>query len=365
MQDQFDRALPFYRDRGGVLFVSYCRFWEQHGFVQQSLARFLTDHQVPVTWLDAAGWRPYSPTLYWNSPYLTVRQITRLPGERFPGVRPLSIGVQVGDIIREVKKMGNPVLWIQAGLERGIAEKLPYIDVFSTFDDPYRHPAEDPLCERSRLIICQNRFTEELLSSVPENRRVQLSPPVDLRKRVFSDSSFHLPASFPKRVMGYIGSFLHGGYDNFLMEYFIRHLPDWGFLMMGRTDDLGMNDLNRLRQYPNFIYYPWAERAQLAAIWSRLDLSLLLYRNHPMQDGAYPVKLIEGLHFGVPAIGTQVNKNRDIADYLPCNSFADQLIEEAVKTADWSEDKIEKIYDHFREATDPRQQLVTVARRLG
>src|SRR3989304_3845311 len=89
LQSRFEKSLEYYRSRGGVVFVSYCRFWEKHGFVQQSLARYLTENQVPVTWLDGAGWRSYAPSFSWWSPFLTVRQIQRLPGERVAPVRSL------------------------------------------------------------------------------------------------------------------------------------------------------------------------------------------------------------------------------------------------------------------------------------
>ncbi|MBI1862273.1 MAG: hypothetical protein HYR96_15270 [Deltaproteobacteria bacterium] len=365
LRDRFAASLEYYRCRGGVLFISYCRYWEQHGFVQQSLARFLTENGVRVTWLDAAGWRRYTPTLYWQSELLKVRQIWRLPGERVPPIRYLSVGLQVRDIAREIQALGgNPVVWVQAGLEPGMAERLPYIDVFSTFDDPYRHPADDPLCHKARLIICQNRFTESLLDVIPEDRRVQLLPPVDLRDRNFGSTPFIFPARFPKRVMGYIGSHRSGGFDTFMLEHFIRNLPDWGFLLMGRTDARGMGDVERLKRHPNFLHIPWAKRSELASVWSQIDVSLLLYRNLPSQDGAFPVKLVEGLHFGVPAVGTQVNKTRDITDHFPCSSFADQLVEAAVKTADWPKEKVQRLYDHFRFEMDPRLQLATVTERL-
>lgn len=366
LTDRFEKALPYYKARGGVVFVSYCRFWEQHGFVQQSLANYLSEHHVPVTWLDSAGWRSYKPIVSNSSPHLIVRQIHRLPGERITPLRSLSVQVQVLDIRREISHHGgNPVLWVQAGLEQGMAEALPYVDVFSTFDDPYRHPSNDPLCEKARLVICQNQYTDTLLKSIPPERRICLLPPVDLRDEIFEKTTFQLPKAFPKKVMGYIGTFRSDGFDLFLLEYFVRHLPDWGFLVMGRTNASGLVVVDRLKNYTNFLTVPWGSRATLAGIWGKIKVSLLLYRSHPSQDGAFPVKIVEGLKFGVPAVGTQVNKTRDISDFFPCTSFADQLVEMAVKTAGMPVENIQKAFVHFRDATDPRLQLSTVAERLS
>lgn len=365
LEERFQDALSYYRSRGGVVFISYCRFWESHGFVQQSLARYLCENNIPVTWLDSAGWRPYTPVLSWSSPHLKVRQIKRLPFERIAPVRNLSVVVQASDIKREISHLGgNPIVWVQAGLEHGIAELLPYIDVYSTFDDPYHHPIHDPVCEKARLIICQNRFTESLLSEIPSKRRICMLPPVDMRDKNFGNEPFELPPSFPKKVMGYIGTFRHDGFDLFLLDYFVRKLPDWGFVLMGRTNPAGQMAVDRLKNFSNFLFFPWVERSRLAGAWAKLDVNLLLYRNHPLQDGAFPVKMVEGLHFGVPAVGTQVNKTRDIADYFPCSSFADPLVEMAIKTARMSPEMIKKAYQHFRQETDPRLQLATVSERL-
>jgi hypothetical protein len=149
----------YFRDRKSVLFLSYNRFWEEHPFVQQSLAQKLVESGVRVTWLDGFGWRSYSPKLYWKSKYLKVKQMFTLPGQRYPWVKRLNDSFQKAYLKRLVKKLGNPVIWVQAGIPNEITKALPYIDVFSTFDDPYRHKVGDPLCEKARLILCQNTYS--------------------------------------------------------------------------------------------------------------------------------------------------------------------------------------------------------------
>lgn len=79
---------------------------------------------------------------------------------------------------------------------------------------------------------------------------------------MYQDSrhKLRLPKKFPDKVMGYIGSFGSLGFDLPLFERFVRELPDWGFILMGRTDREGQQSLNRLRSYANFFYEPWAPR---------------------------------------------------------------------------------------------------------
>ena len=80
----WDRAIRYYRARGGVVFVSDCQFWGRHGFVQQSLARALAAERVNVLWLDGMGWRPRRPVAPNVPSNLQVRQLFSLPGRRFP-----------------------------------------------------------------------------------------------------------------------------------------------------------------------------------------------------------------------------------------------------------------------------------------
>ncbi|MCB0406094.1 MAG: hypothetical protein KDD51_15035, partial [Bdellovibrionales bacterium] len=116
-----NHALDYYRDRGGVIFLSYCRFWERHAFVQQALAKKLVDAGIPVTWFDGVGWRPYSPTLYWNSPLLHVSQLPAVPGRRFSdGITTFSLDLQWRAVEKKIKQHGgHPVIWVQGGIDEG------------------------------------------------------------------------------------------------------------------------------------------------------------------------------------------------------------------------------------------------------
>lgn len=353
-------TLDYYRERGGVIFLSYCRFWDRHAFVQQALAKKLVDAGIPVTWFDGVGWRPYSPTLYWNSPLLDVRQLPAMPGRRFSeGITTLSLDLQWRTVEKKIREHGgNPVIWVQGGIEEGLAERLPYIDIFSTFDDPYRHQPHGALCQKASQILCQNSFTLERLKSFLPDKVHLFLPPLELGEHVYRDtrSRFRLPREFPEKIMGYIGSFGSLGFDLPLFERFVRELPDWGFILMGRTDREGQESLNRLRSFGNFYYQPWAPRDATRDAWRQLDVSLLLYRRLASQDGAFPTKVSESLYFGTPCVATSIPKTADLEGFCP-ESQPEALVEAAIRSASTPPEKLRKAFQYFAEKSDPLRYL--------
>src|SRR4051812_9045107 len=83
IEARWQKALAYYRARKAVVFISYCRFWEKHGFVQQSLAKLLSENGVKVLWLDGAGWGRYEPVIHFPNPNLVVKQLFQPKGRRF------------------------------------------------------------------------------------------------------------------------------------------------------------------------------------------------------------------------------------------------------------------------------------------
>src|SRR5690606_27087776 len=100
-------SLDMYRRRGGVLFLSYCRFWERHGFVQQSLARALVKEGVPVVWLDGAGWRPYQPVVLPPDSRLTVQPLSQLPLRRFAPIARWDAARMAREVERWKRRLGG------------------------------------------------------------------------------------------------------------------------------------------------------------------------------------------------------------------------------------------------------------------
>jgi glycosyltransferase involved in cell wall biosynthesis len=320
---------------------------------------------VEVTWLDSAGWRSYKPTLYWNSPHLTVRQMRELPGRRFGWLDKLSVKMQANGLKALMKAKKNPVLWVQDSLDERICSLLPSIDVFSVFDNPSHSPNSN-LCKKSKLIICQNQFANELYSRVHPGKVELCLPPMEMEEDTFSvKKEINLPKGFPNKVMGYIGSFLSSGFDLAMFESFIKNFPDWGFVLMGRTDDEGMKALERWKKYPNFHSLPWVPREEVASAWRLLDVSLLLYRPCRLTDGAFPVKVLESLHFGVPCVATSVPKTSSLEGFFPRTSFPSRLRPLAVQSSAVSPTRLNQLYAHFAYEMDPKLHLARVAEALS
>lgn len=324
---RWQRALEFYRERKSVLFLSYCRYWERHGFVQQSLAYALAEAGVKVVWLDGSGWRPYKPVVRKPHPNLVVKQMPSIPGRRLAGMDWIDLDFKTRYCKRMLKSMpGNPVVWVQAGLDERLAAALPHIDVFSIFDDPYRHSPVGDLCRRAKTILCQNTRALECVRQFHGAKSHVVPPPMDMGKDVFDENAKDpFPAGFPEKVFGYIGSFENDGFDLLLFEDFLRTFPQYGFVLMGRTDAAGAAIVERFKRHANFLHLPWAERSQLAGVWKRLSLSLLFYRPNRTQDGAFPVKVLESLRFGVPCLSTATHKTADLEGLFPRSSIIQTL----------------------------------------
>jgi len=365
-QLSWERALEYYRSRGGVVFVSYCRFWEKHAFVQQSLARALVENGVPVTWLDGSGWRRYRPTRYFESENLRLQQLFELPGNRFEWVSRWNGALKIAEIRRAARRHGeDPVIWVQAGIDEAVAAHLPYVDIFSTFDDPYRHHPEGFLCQSARVILCQNSYTAALYS--PAGEKVHLAlPPVDMDASRFSEPlSIALPENFPKTRFGFIGSFFSGDFDLHTFERLIRHHTGYGFLLMGRTDAAGERMLERWKEFSNFVRLPWVPRTQVGEAWKLLHATLLLYRPHRTQEGAFPTKVLESTYFGVPCVASRVNKTLDLEGVFPRTAYPDLIVPMAEKVMEMGEARVREIYTALAAKTDPRRYLARAAGLLS
>ncbi len=363
LETRWQNALRYYRERSPVVFYSDCHFWEKHAFVQQSLARVLTSHGVRVEWLDGAGWRPYRPTFYWNSPLLKVSQLPRFPGRRFSLVQHLSERMEAWCLTRRLNGGRRPILWIEAGIAEKVAERLPYVDVFSVFDDPYRHDVNDTLCRKASVVTCQNGFAAGLMAASPKVKR--LLPPVDLFPSVFHETVQPiLPVDFPKVRMGYVGSIFSTGFDLDLFEALVRLAPDIGFVLAGRVDTASEKRIKMLGVHRNFHYIPWVPRDGIGSIWKLLHVTLLLYRPCREQDGAFPTKILESLFFGIPCVATSVPKTGDLEGIFPRTANPKELLSSARTLLSFDRAELSALYDSFSHQMNPKRHLTQVAEWL-
>jgi len=366
LDSRFKDAISFFQKRSPVVFISqHYRFWEQHGFVQQSLAKLLTDSGVPVIWFDGADWRRKKKVQNWDSPLLNVVQLPCIPLRRLSILDSINPKVQLSAVKKVLLKGHQPLLWVQGGLDERVVSGLPYIDVFSVFDDPYIHSPQGELAKKSALIVAQNEFVKNIFDKNQTDKTTVLFPPVELiPDSCLGDNEFKLPENFPKKIMGYIGSFFNSGFDLVLFDDFIRSLPDWGFILCGRTDSAGLKKIQSWSQYANFLYLPWIPRSQVGPVWKILDLNLMLYRPEPTSHGAFPVKFLEALHYGVPSVATAVPKTISLDGFIPRLVFPEQLKAQAVKEALNPNSSLELLYEKFRSEMDPKFHLIRVSEAL-
>lgn len=356
--------LRYYAERGGVVFLSYCRFWEKHGFVQQSLAYELARAGILVTWLDGAGWRSYEPVVREKHPNLRVTQLPELPLRRFGPIARWDAARKARWIEAQCLRPNRPVIWVQGGIDEELAKLLPYVDVFSVFDDPYRHLPDGPLCRKARLVTVQNDFAYCYLKAGLGERLKRLAPPVELLPQSFrNDVAFALPTGFPERRLGYLGSFFSAGFDFDLVERFLTIAPTWGVVLVGRTDARGDARAKKLlERHRNFARFEWIPRESLTSLWRSIDLCFLPYRDHRAQDGAFAIKALEALHFGKPIVATRVPKTERLGEWFPLVGSAEEVIPAAEKAL--RSGNVAKALETLREEMDPIHHLETVAQAL-
>ena len=204
-------SFQYFRERGGVVFLSESRFWERHGFVQQSLAYALANEGVYVNWLDGIGARRAPPVQPTFLDALSVKSVSKWPLTRFPIMHRLNVRWQLAhlELARQRSESPSPLIWVQDGIHEDLAEKLPYIDVYSVFDDAMSHDPSHPLCQKARVVVTQNQWAYERLSEKLGPKVIRLWPPHQMGKESSSLQEYSFPDGFPKRKMGYILSLIH------------------------------------------------------------------------------------------------------------------------------------------------------------
>lgn len=366
IEERWKKALSFYQKREHVIFISdRYRFWDNPGFVQQSLAKVLVENGIRVTWLDGMDWKKLNPHQSINSSLLEVKQLQCLPGRRFSWIQKASLHWQT-EQIRKFQRKGNPLLWVQGSLDDKICEGLDSVDIYSVFDDAFIHSPSSPLCDKAKVIFSQNAYSDNIFRGAYPHKTKVVLPPVELGEHIFDSSSPQnfLPEGFPKKIMGYLGAFFPEGFDFDILHYLVSSLPDWGFLMVGRTDEVGQRRLEGFQKYSNFYHRPWIPREKLASAWQMLDVNLMLYRPCRGNSGAFPVKVLEALYFGIPSVATRVPKTSSLEGIIPLSSFPDEIKKLAQTEANQKRDR-SRVFESLFYEMHPKIHLAKVAELLG
>ena len=365
---QWAAAQEYFRARGGVIFLSNCAFWGTHPMVQQSLANALADSGIAVIWFDGAGWRPRR--FHFEgvpSENLSVRQLVALPGRRVGFLDRATIDLQAEIIKKQISRLGgNPVIWVEAGIDERLAQALPFIDVFSVFDDPYIHDPKGPLCQKAKVVFTQNSFAFRLLKPTLKNKLELSLPPFSVDPEKFGAfEKVDLPKNFPKKRMGFFGSFQSTRFDLPLFAQFVRRLPDWGFLLVGRTDEVGENWLRTMKSHSNFVRFAPVPRSKLSSFWKAIDVGLLFYTDGGrIQHGAFATKTLEAFYFGVPCVATVSRLTEDLDGLCPRGTSPDELMDLAKAAAQTSPQSIAETFSRLNSKMDPLAHLANVAELL-
>ena len=366
IETRWRKALPYLKARGHVIFISdRYRFWDNPGFVQQSLAKTLVENGIKVTWLDGMSWRTPQFTVPLRSPLLNVTGLKCLPGRRFSVVDKFSVHWQAQQI-RKFQEEGSAITWVQGSLDNRISEQLDSIDVFSVFDDAFCHSPQDSLAKKSKIILSQNAFTDDRFRENYPNKSHLALPPVELNSNVFQIESPRdlVPEGFPKKIMGYLGAFFPEGFDFDLLEKCVRNMPDWGFLIVGRTDREGSDRIEKLKTFSNFCHREWIPREKISSFWQILDVNLMFYRDARANSGAYPIKVLEAMYFGVPSVATRVPKTSSLEGIIPLSSNPEELIYLAKAEAFLKKDQT-KVFESLYYEMHPKVHLARVAELLS
>ncbi|MFM8269625.1 MAG: glycosyltransferase [Pseudomonadota bacterium] len=366
IESRWQKALPFFKKRGQVIFISdRYRFWDNPGFVQQSLAKTLVDYGIKVTWLDGMDWRTRKNVVPFSSPLLKVTSLKCLPGRRFSICDALSIEWQANQI-KKLQAAGNPLTWVQGSLDERISSKIESIDVFSVFDDAFYHAPESTLARKSKLILSQNAFTDDRYRAHYPQKAYLALPPVELNSHVFQVESPRklVPDHFPRKIMGYLGAFFPEGFDFNLLEKCVRELPDWGFLMVGRTNQEGSDKIKHLKTFSNFHHREWIPKERISSFWQLLDVNLMFYRESRANSGAYPIKVLESMYFGVPSVATRCSKTSSLEGIIPLSSNPQELIYLAKAEAMMKKDQ-SRVFESLFYEMHPKVHLARVAEALS
>lgn len=366
IEERWRNALVYLRQRRSVVFLTSGRFWQAHGFVQQSLAYTLVEHGIRTVWLDGEGWRPYLPKVSSPRALLTVKQMFRLPGLRIPLAAKMDRLLLNRRIHGELSKLGgDPFVWIQSGIGEEIAEVLPKIDVYSVFDNPRAHSPTGILCTKAKLITFQNSFARKIMGEIPDERAQVLYPPVEVGPHCFEDTPPpELPLGFPTARVGYVGSLFDRYFDFATLERIILKLPEMGFILQGRVDPESYVPISRLQGYRNFHYLESRPRSQVAATWRLLDVCLLFYQDSRSKDGGFPTKILESLFFRVPSVATPCPATREVLRHVPQSSNTEALIQMISRQAQRTEEDLFRQYLYYAFEMHPKLHIARIVERV-
>jgi len=222
----------------------------------------------------------------------------------------------------------KPILWTQAynfeygkRLAPGARRVYDWVDDLAVF--PYeRHFLEaghaQALAEADLVLCVARRLHAEALAVRPD--AVYLPNAVDYEH--FTAKARPLPrdprmaalAASSKPVAGYVGA-LAEWFDYELLDEVAGRRPDWDFVLIGPTLDLGVRERGQaLLGRKNVTYLGPRRYADLPAYLRRFDVAMIPFVINEITQATSPLKLYEYWAAGKPVISTPLTECRAFAE---------------------------------------------------
>lgn len=180
------------------------------------------------------------------------------------------------------------------------------------------------LLDRADLVVTSSQVLYQQLQA--QRPDVVLVPNgVDLQHFARDTAPAEAMAKFARPVIGYHGAIAEWFDANLLYEV-VRQQPQYQFVLIGPVAPPEL--LAQLQRQPNVHYLGIIPYQQIPSYVAGFDVGILPFVSNPLTEGVRPLKVLEYLAMGKPAVATPLPELTDWPGVLPARTadeFAAQL----------------------------------------
>jgi glycosyltransferase involved in cell wall biosynthesis len=129
----------------------------------------------------------------------------------------------------------------------------------------------------------------------------------------------------PRPILGFIGTIRADRLDMEMLHVVARHFAQGTVLFVGTEFDNRSGDLRSLRGHPNVRFLGSRPRDGIPSILASLDVAICPYRNCRVNLGCYPLKVVDALAAGKPAVFAPPRS--DLVELAPVARYAGTPLE--------------------------------------